>query len=151
MRISDILNTKGRTLVSLDQKDTLDSAIQLMHEHEVGSVVVTGAAGLPVGIVSQTEIMAALYALGTTALKQCVHGIMRKGALQCLDGENIQIVMARMVLNRVRHFVVADADGMALGLVSMGDLVAARLKSYQLEADVLRDMARTCNLVAAVQ
>jgi len=50
--------------------------------------------------------------------------------------------MHRMTRDRCRHVVVADPEGLILGVVSIGDLVAAQLQDSQLEADVLRDMAR---------
>jgi hypothetical protein len=53
------------------------------------------------------------------------------------------------VQNRVRHMVVLNGSEQMVGLISMGDLVAARLNSFQLETDVLRDMARASSFVSA--
>ena len=48
--------------------------------------------------------------------------------------------LALMTRSRVRY-LLAVRDGRALGLVSIGDLVKARLESAELESRVLRDMA----------
>lgn len=149
MKVSDIIVGKGAAIGTLDQQQTLAEAIEFMHEYSIGSVVITSSRSSgPVGIVSQTEITAALYNLGTAALHQCLSGVMRKTALICQSSDSVNSAMTYMTRNRVRHLVAVNDDGRIAGLVSMGDFVAARLKSSQMEADVLRDMARTFTLVS---
>lgn len=149
MKVSDIIANKGAAVGTLDQQQTLAEAIEVMHEYSIGSIVITSSrTANPVGIVSQSEITAALYNLGTAALHQCLSGVMRKTALQCFANDSVQNAMTYMTRNRVRHLVAIEDDGRIAGLVSMGDFVAARLKSSEMEADVLRDMARTFALVS---
>ncbi len=149
MKVSDIIASKGAAVGTLDQQQTLAEAIEVMHEYGIGSIVITSSrTSGPVGIVSQSEITAALYNLGTAALRQCLSGVMRKSSLQCSVSDSVHSAMAYMTRNRVRHLVAINDDGQIAGLVSMGDFVAARLKSSELEANVLRDMARTFTLVS---
>jgi CBS domain-containing protein len=150
MRISDVLARKSDSVVLVGQKDILQSAIDSMHAAQIGSVVVVNqTSGKPVGIVSQTEILGAIHDLGSAALSQSVNFIMRRTSLHCAVNDDVKATVARMVQNRVRHMVVLDASEQMVGLISMGDLVAARLNSYQLETDVLRDMARASSFVSA--
>ncbi len=150
MRISDVLARKSGAVVLVGQKDILQSAIDSMHAAGIGSVVVINEmSGEPVGIVSQTEILGAFHDLGSAALSQCVNFIMRRTALHCKDTDDVKSAIAYMVQSRVRHLLVLDLNGQMNGLISMGDLVAARLSAYQLETDVLRDIARASGLVSA--
>jgi len=152
MLISSILSRKSGAVVLVGQKDILQSAIDSMHAAGIGSVVVVNEmSGKPVGIVSQPEILGAVHDLGGAALTQCVNFIMRRTSLHCLDTDDVKTTIARMVQNRVRHMVVLNTNDQMVGLVSMGDLVAARLNSYQLETDVLRDIARASGLVSSAQ
>ena len=48
-----------------------------------------------------------------------------------------------MTRERCRHVIVKTMGGVVAGLVSLGDLVAALLEDAQMEAGVLRDMARS--------
>jgi predicted transcriptional regulator len=151
MRISDVLARKSNAVVMVGQKDILQSAVDSMHAAGIGSVVVVNeTSGKPVGILSQTEILSAIHDLGAAALSQCVNFIMRRTSLHCSASDDVQAVIARMVQQRVRHLVVVNMNDQMIGLISMGDLVAARLNSYRLETDVLRDMARVSSLVDAV-
>lgn len=150
MRITDILARKSDAVILVGQRDILQSAIDSMHAAGIGSVVVVNEeSGKPVGIVSQTEILRAIHDLGSAALSQCVNFIMRRTSLHCAATDDVKATVAHMVQNRVRHMVVLNASEKMVGLISMGDLVAARLNSYQLETDVLRDMARASSFVSA--
>jgi CBS domain-containing protein len=149
MRISDVLARKSDAVALMGQKDIVQAAADIMHSGQIGSVVVVNElTGKTVGIVSQPELLAAIHDLGTAALSQCVNGIMRRANLQCELSDDVQTIMVRMVQHRIRHMVAVDGSGQVAGMISMGDLVAARMKSYQLETDVLRDMARAHNLAA---
>jgi signal-transduction protein with cAMP-binding, CBS, and nucleotidyltransferase domain len=149
MRISDVLARKSDAVALIGQKDILQAAADIMHAGQIGSVVVVNEiSGKTVGIVSQPELLAAIHDLGTAALSQCVNGIMRRTNLQCELSDDVQTVMVRMVQHRIRHMVAVNASDQVVGMISMGDLVAARMKSYQLETGVLRDMALAHNLAA---
>ena len=78
----------------------------------------------------------------------CITGLMRKPAPVCRPGDDVKSVMRQMTRDRCRHTIVTDADDAIVGVVSIGDLVAAQLEESRLEADVLRDMARP-HLMAA--
>jgi CBS domain-containing protein len=150
MRISDVLARKSDAVILVGQKDILQSAIDSMHAAGIGSVVVINeSSAKPVGIVSQSEILGAIHDLGGAALSQCVNFIMRRTSLLCTVDDDVKATVARMVQSRVRHMVVLNSSEQMVGLISMGDLVAARLNSYQLETDVLRDMARASSFVSA--
>jgi CBS domain-containing protein len=147
MRISDVLARKSDAVALIGQKDILQAAADIMHADQIGSVVVVNeVSGKTVGIVSQPELLAAIHDLGTEALSQCVNGVMRRTNLYCAVSDDVQMVMKRMVQYRIRHMVAVNDSEQVVGMISMGDLVAARMKSYQLETDVLRDMVCAHNL-----
>lgn len=144
MRVSDVIKGKGLSIQTVDQKREVRSAIQIMHESNIGSVVIVNEiSGKAIGIVSQMELLAAIHDLGAAALSQCIAGIMRRPAPQCLESDSINTAMSHMTQQRARHLIVVNSAGDMVGLVSMGDLVAGRINSCELEADVLRDMARS--------
>jgi hypothetical protein len=75
---------------------------------------------------------------------------MRRSLTNCTCEDDVGMIMQAMTRARSRHAIVRNATGNAAGLVSMGDLVAAQLEQAQLEAGVLRDMARSHLLAASV-
>lgn len=149
MRVSDIIARKGPEVVTIDHGQPVREVARLMNRKRIGAVVVVNAeSGKPMGLVSQAEIVAAVDELGQSALGHCATGIMQRPMPSCASETPIQDAMATMTLERTRHLAVLNREGAMIGLVSLGDLVAARLSAFELEANVLRDMARA-QLVAA--
>jgi len=143
MKIGAIVNRKGQHVESVRETEPLDQAVDVMHRKAIGSVVVHDSGAREIlGIVSQTEIVAAA-ARGGNALKLPVLLFMRKPALFCACQDDAASVMRLMTRERCRHIIVCSAAGGIAGVVSLGDLVAALLEEAQLEAGVLRDMARS--------
>jgi CBS domain-containing protein len=69
---------------------------------------------------------------------QSVTDVMSRRLLTCSPDDSLAELMAVMTEHRVRHLPVVD-HGQLLGLVSIGDLVKARLGELEFESHVLRD------------
>ena len=143
MTINDILNTKGRRVETVASDSRLRAAMAIMHRSDIGSVVVLDETGEgTLGIISQDEILAAFAKLGASALDERVRFVMTD-ALYCSTDEIAEPLMERMTRTKNRHAIVIDQHGAMQGLVSIGDLVASRMRELQTERMVLRDMARS--------
>jgi CBS domain-containing protein len=141
MNVSDVLSVKGTAIVSIRADQPLTAAIALMAKHKVGSVIVLDLSHRPLGIVSEPDIVATINKLGAECLHQDTRLAMRAPPPKCAPEHSASEALARMTRDRVRYLLVVDGEKL-LGLVSIGDLVKARLESTELEARVLRDMAR---------
>jgi CBS domain-containing protein len=67
---------------------------------------------------------------------------MTSRVITCGPDDRVDAALARMTLNRIRHLPVVEGGRLA-GIVSIGDLVHARLDEKELEAGVLLDITRT--------
>lgn len=144
MKIAVIVNRKGKKVETVRENQSLMEAVDLMHRKAVGSVIVCDSkSGGILGLVAQTEIVAATAARGANALTLPVLLFMRRPAVFCRCRDDAASVLTVMTRERCRHIIVRDEDGALAGVVSIGDLVAALLEEAQLEAGVLRDMARS--------
>lgn len=141
MRVIDVLRASSASLLTIVADRTLGDAIALMASRKVGSVVATDAAGRPLGIVTEPDIVRALAAGGGESVRQDLRQFMRAPAPSCDAHDTVAAALALMTRTRVRYLLAIE-DDRVLGLVSIGDLVKARLESNELEARVLRDMAR---------
>lgn len=143
MKIAEVLNRKGTDFRTIGPGTSLRDAVEMMYLHEIGSVgIAETRSGTVEGIISQRELMAGVAQRGVHALSLPAVIFMRRPVLFCFCDDEASNVMATMTHQRIRHIVVRKADGAIAGLVSLGDLVAALLDEAQLEALVLRDMAR---------
>lgn len=148
MRVADVLSAKGAAVFSARADKTLGAAVSLMAGQCIGSVVIVDASGRPLGIVSEPDVVAAISASGASALSQDVRLALRAPPPKCTPEEEVGAALARMTRERVRYLLVVESDRL-LGLISIGDLVKARLEAAELESRVLRDMARGAVLARA--
>ncbi|HRD66478.1 MAG TPA: CBS domain-containing protein [Candidatus Competibacter sp.] len=142
MQLKEILKNKGGLPVIVPEASTVASAIRTMNQHRVGSVMVQGPGGEPIGILTERD-MIRLYAEGesdfeTMLVKDWMTTEMTIGK----PSDTVSEVLAIMTVKRFRHLPVVD-DGKMVGVVSIGDLVKAKLEETAFEAKVLREYITT--------
>jgi len=147
MKIVDVLNNKGRAFHRIAATETFDQILKSLMTHGVGSLVVTGSAGVVVGLVSERSVIEALSRAGVQAFDAHASSVMRSPAPSCRPDQTIREGLSMMTTLRTRHLVVADGAEI-LGVVSIGDLVKFRLQDAELENLVLRDMAGARSLLS---
>jgi CBS domain-containing protein len=144
MQVRDILARKGRQVCAINHLQPLRDAITIMHRARIGAVVVVNAAsGAAMGTLSQDEVLAGMAELGASALPHCATGPRRRPPPLVSEAETTDEAMKLMTRQRARHLLVVDDEGAPVGIILMGDLVAARIGAAELEASVLRDIARS--------
>lgn len=143
MLLKEILNKKGGQPVTVPATATVADAIRAMHDHKVGSVVVPNADGSPAGIFTERDVLN-LCAEGRTdfakmSIRPCMTCAMTTGK----PAETVSEVLVIMTAKRFRHMPVVADDGKMVGVVSIGDLVKAKLEETAREAQALREYITT--------
>lgn len=138
MKVDAILRFKGSTVVTAWPSATLHSAAERMASAGVGALVVLDAEGSLVGMMSERDVVQALARSGTSSLTLTVSQVMSKPVLTCSPDDHLRVLMDVMTRKRVRHLPVLD-NGALVGLVSIGDLVKARLDELESESNEFRD------------
>jgi len=140
MNIREIIQAKGSHVLAMWPEHSLADAIRACDEHNVSSIVITDHTGHAIGIVTDRLVMRALARRGTGAMGRRVTDFMLSPAPTCRLDDSITEIMYRMTQDRFRHVVVLHG-GRVAGIVSIGDLVKARLREADLERRVLRERA----------
>lgn len=138
MRITDILDTKGRQVHTALPWTTVAQAVARLDEAGVGALLVCDADGRIRGIVSERDVVRGLTRHGRGMLDMALQDVMTRNVSTCSPDETVASAMARMTRGRFRHLPVVDG-GTLVGLVSIGDLVKHRVREMELETGVLRD------------
>ena len=138
MKVTEILRNKGADVITIWPGASLRSAVERMAKRNVGALVVVDDDGKVVGMLSEREVVHALAALAERALTEDVADVMSRKSITCGPDDRLADLMAVMTEHRVRHLPVVE-HGRLLGLVSIGDLVKARLGELEFESNVLRD------------
>jgi len=136
MTVAAILTKKGRDVVTAAADLSIADVVQLLTTRRIGAVVITDSDNHILGIVSERDVVRAL-ARGAGALEGTVSSIMTTEVVTCTDRHTINEVMARMTEGRLRHLPVVEDDRVA-GIISIGDVVKARIEQVEQEADEMR-------------
>lgn len=137
MRISDILRGKGTEVATVTATTTVTGLLAELAVHNIGAMVVVGADGVPIGIVSERDVVRWLHQQGADVLRRPVAEIMSDVAVTCAPDDPVDDLAALMTDNRVRHVPVLD-DGRLAGIVSIGDVVKRRMDELAAERQQLQ-------------
>jgi CBS domain-containing protein len=142
MTVSQILSRKGRNVLAIEPTATLAAAVETLGRHRIGALVVTGADRRIVGIISERDIVRVLAEKGPAVLAAPVAETMTRKVVTCADSDTIVEVMEQMTAGKFRHVPVVE-QGRLAGIISIGDVVKARLEELEHEQNALRDYIRT--------
>ena len=137
MHVHDLLNRKPAALVTVSADAYLAAAVRLLVTHKIGGLPVVSAKGALVGFLDERDIVRTTHERFYSFERLHVRDIMRPPPT-CDLHDSVEEVMRRMTLQRQRHLVVTE-EGRLIGVISLGDLVKARLELVEAEAGVLRD------------
>lgn len=133
---NDILRFKGTTIWSVAPTDTVLHALTVMAEHEIGSVLVLEKKEL-VGVMTERDYARKVVLMGRSSRDLPIAEVMTKELVCVTPDETIDTCMGLMTDRRVRHLPVVSDDGV-VGLVSIGDLVRARIAEQEQTIEYLQ-------------
>jgi CBS domain-containing protein len=139
MHVQNILKVKGTAVATVAPDETLADATASLRDHGVGALVVSRDGRTIDGIVSERDVVRALAAHGGSTLGRDVASAMSTTVTTCHGSDTVDSLMAMMTERRIRHLPVVDDDGKLAGIISIGDVVKARVGQLEIENDQLHD------------
>ena len=137
MFVSDILAQKGGLVFTVTPGTSVAQLAQQLSTRRIGSVLVLDGEGAVAGIVSERDLVRALASHGAKAMELEARQVMTRDVVTCDPDDSIDQVMQTMTRGRFRHLPVVR-HGELLGLVSIGDVVKARLEETKHETEALK-------------
>lgn len=137
MHIKDILRHKGEDVFSVGPGEDVTAIARSLAQHRIGAALVRGQDGSVLGIISERDIVRAVAREGAAALSRTARDLMTADLVTTTLATSIAEGLAVMTDRRCRHLPVME-DGRLAGMVSIGDLVKARIAEAELEAENLR-------------
>lgn len=142
MKVEEILKSKGRSVEMIEADASITEAIgRLNGPPQIGALVVPDELGQRpfAGTLTERDIIRALGKYGAKLLTMRVGDAMSRNVPICAPQDSIARLMQQMTASRYRHLPVVD-HGKLAGLVSIGDVVKARVADMELETGLLRDL-----------
>jgi CBS domain-containing protein len=142
MKVEEILKSKGRSVETIEVDASIAEAIgRLNGPPQIGALVVhdDDEQRPIVGTLTERDIIRGLGKYGAKLLTMQVTKVMSRNVPVCSPNDSITRLMQQMTASRYRHLPVVD-EGELAGLVSIGDVVKARIADMELETGLLRDL-----------
>ena len=135
--ISSILKGKGTEVVSVAPGDPVMAVARVLTQRGIGAALVRDAAGVMLGIISERDIVRGMANQGQGTTQLPAEQLMTRDLVTVTPQTSVNEAMELMTRHRVRHLPVIE-NGALVGLVSIGDLVKARIEEAEHEAAELK-------------
>jgi CBS domain-containing protein len=139
VHVHNILKLKGTAVATIHPEASLADATASLRDHGVGALVVSSDGRTIDGIVSERDVVRALAAHGGSTLGRAVSSAMSTTVTTCHANDTVDHLMSTMTERRVRHVPVVDDHGHLEGIISIGDVVKARVGQLETENNQLHD------------
>ena len=140
MLVSQILKSKQlHDVVTVPPTMTVSEAARILSDKGIGTVIVSSNGSTADGILSERDIVREIGARGAGCLTHAVSSLMTSRLVTCTGNDLADEVLKKMTEGRFRHMPVLDGENLQ-GIISLGDVVKARLMELAMEKDALEGM-----------
>lgn len=141
MRIAGILQGKGDAVASVAPGASVQDIVGELTTRRIGALLVLDGESV-VGVVSERDVVRGLAGHQGDVLGLQARDIMTSPVIMIGPDDSVAGAMELMTDRRIRHLPVVES-GRLVGLVSIGDLVKARIEEAEREALALKDYIAT--------
>lgn len=140
MLVHQILKSKAQTgVLTIAPDASIADAAAVLSDRRIGSLVVSASGDTADGILSERDIVRELGRRGPSCMADKVSELMTRELVTCTTDSSAQEVLGKMTEGRFRHMPVL-AGTKIVGLISLGDVVKARLSEVSMEKEALEGM-----------
>ena len=137
MKVRDLLDSKGKDIVSIDVNSSVDDAIRSMNARKISAIMVTEQ-GKTVGIFTERDVVRS-YILGRKSFKDAkVRDAMVTNLIVAVPDDELADISSIMVEKNIRHLPVLD-NGRVIGMLSIRDIIQTQVKKLTADLHYLRD------------
>jgi|UniRef100_UPI004047D50A CBS domain-containing protein len=140
MKVCDILRVKGSTLFTVAPDTALQTAILVMSEHDIGSLVVMEYDDL-VGMLTFREVIGALAKHHGSVNELKVRAVMKQSPATCNMETELNDVRRMMLEDHARYLPVLEQK-ILMGVISFYDVAKAVVEAQDFENTMLKAYIR---------
>ena len=134
--LSEILDGKTKKVVEVGHQSSVALAVERMCFHKVGAVVVNQSE--PVGLFTERDLMHRVVNQNEDPVATPIRSVMTTPYAVGSPGMSVIEAAELMSDNRIRHLPVYD-EGIMIGMVSSGDILAFKLSENERSIKYLED------------
>ena len=122
MKVSNLLDMKGKEVYEINENDTVFNALQLLAKHDIGALLVLDKKAKIVGIFSERDYARNVLQEGKTSKNTKVKDMMSTTVYFVKPDNSLWDCLELMTKKRTRHLPVFDNHQLE-GIVTIGDIV----------------------------
>jgi len=124
MLVRDVLESKGRRMVTIDCDATVTEAIAKLVQNNIGSLPVVEGDGILIGIFSERDVLRLIHNRGEGFGRLRVCDVMTSNPVTCQLDDDVDDVMGKMSDRHIAKVPVTTGEQL-VGIVSVGDVIKA--------------------------
>ncbi len=140
--IKQILDEKTKPLTIVASDSTVQKALELMRDRDIGAVMVVEGNKLK-GIFTERDCLHKVASVGLDPHKTLVRDVMTTKVRYVTLDTQVSLGLALMTERYLRHLPVLDEKKNILGIVSIGDLVKAKISDQSFTIEQLERYIHT--------
>jgi CBS domain-containing protein len=124
MLVRDVLESKGRRMITIDCDATISEAIAKLVQNNIGSLPVVDPDNHLVGIFSERDVLRIIHNRGEGFGRLRISVVMTRDPVTCHLDDDVSDVMGKMSDRHIAKIPVTSGAEL-VGIVSVGDVVKA--------------------------
>jgi CBS domain-containing protein len=121
-----------------DPEESVQTAARRMNDRKVGTLIVKGADGGPIGILTDRDLAIRVVGEGQDPRKVLVADVMTKAPDSVQEDTPIETALSRMRAGPYRRLPVVDGSGQLAGLISLDDILDLLAEEFRQVGDLIR-------------
>ena len=136
--VGDILEDKGHKLATIGPDKSVQDAVQILADKNIGSLVVVDKAGGLAGIITERDVLKQCAKHPEKLSQVKIGDVMTREVMVGKSTDTLKFVQQVMTERHIRHLPVVEGEKV-VGMLSIRDVAGLLFADTQQEADELRD------------
>jgi CBS domain-containing protein len=132
MLVGDVLDTKGRRLISIGPEANVEAALGLFVEHNIGALPVADATGHLLGIFTERDVIFGDHYDFEGFHHKLIKDVGTREPVTCSPKATLAEAIGKMAKHHVGQLPVVEG-GDLVGMISVGDLIEALYEQLETE------------------
>jgi len=138
MKVQDLLDAKGKKIVSIDADSSVEDAIRTMNTRKISAVIITDQ-GKTCGIFTERDVVRCYISSGGKSFKDIkVREAMVTDLIVAVPDDDVNDIAVIMVEKNIRHLPVIG-NNKVVGMLSIRDIIQTHVKKLTSEIHYLKD------------
>jgi CBS domain-containing protein len=138
MKVLEALRSNGQVVATCIPEESVVTFATRLNSLNIGAMPVADSKGALIGVISERDIVRAFARDGARLVERRVRDLMAREVVTCSPETSMVEAEKLMDKHRIRHLPVVDG-GAIVGMLSMRDVMALRLRDSRDEVSVLRE------------